>query len=87
MRAAVARASSSPGRPVAGVRDAAFTTTACGWAVSRFLRETTTGAAWTRFWVRIAQPAGATERTSATSGFPDGLIPAATPEAGSPVGR
>ena len=84
-RAAVARASSSPGAPVAALATPAFTTTACGSASPRCLRETVTGAAWTRFRVHMAQPtAGPSERTSATSGLPDGRIPAETPEAAKP---
>ena len=83
--AAVAAASSSPGRPVAAFATPALTTTACGCASSRWRRETTTGAAWTRFRVHIAHPtAGTSERTSATSGFPDGRIPAETPAATNP---
>jgi hypothetical protein len=83
---AVATASSSPARPVAAFATPALTTTACGSAASRWRRETTTGAAWTRFRVHSAQPtAGVSERTRATSGFPDGLIPADTPEAAKPL--
>ena len=79
---AVETASSSPGRPVAAFATPALITTAWGSARSRWRRETTTGAAWTRFLVHIAQPtAGTSERTSATSGFPDGRIPAETPAA------
>src|SRR4051812_1204757 len=67
--AAVARASSSPRSPVAAFAFAEFATTACGSASSRFRRETTTGAAWTRLTVNIPAPvAGSSERTIARSG-------------------
>ena len=52
---------------------------------SRWRFETVTGAAWTRFVVHSAAPtARGTERTTATSGLPDGRIPAATPLATNP---
>ena len=79
-----ARVLLAPG-PVAALATPALTTTARGSASSRWRRETTTGAAWTRLVVQSAHPtAGSTAWTSATSGFPDGRIPAATPEATNP---
>ena len=81
----MATASASPWAPVAAFAQPALISTACGCARSRCRFETVTGAAWTRFVVHSAAPtARGTERTTATSGLPDGLIPAATPLATKP---
>ena len=61
-------ASRSPWSPVAAFATPELITIACGSACSRWARETTTGAAWTRFFVNIAVPtAGTVVRTSVRS--------------------
>ena len=68
---AVAIASAIPCAPVAAFATPELTTTACGWASSRFAFDTTTGAACTRFCVHIAAPV-ARESTRAAARRPCG---------------
>ena len=85
--AAVASASSSPASPVAALATPALTTTACGSASDRCRRETTTGAACTRFVVHIAQPTVGTSRADECDvRLPGGADPGADARRGETLG-